>query len=150
MLKWIDIPPVWFAGFLVAGSHIKTYASFGLVLDNSGIDLLAGMLVGAGVILIGLAVMAMRQRKTTIIPHKNPDALVTDGIFKRTRNPIYLGDTLILAGLFVLWGAMLSLALVPIFLWAIEKRFVLPEEDRLRRQFKADFARYAQKTRRWV
>lgn len=150
MLKWIDIPPVWFASFLFAGWHIKTYASFGLVLDNSGIDLLAGMMVGAGVILIGLAVMAMRQRKTTIIPHKNPDALVTDGIFKRTRNPIYLGDTLILAGLFVLWGAMLSLALVPIFLWAIEKRFVLPEEDRLRRQFKADFERYAQKTRRWV
>jgi protein-S-isoprenylcysteine O-methyltransferase Ste14 len=48
------------------------------------------------------------------------------------------------------WGAVLSLPLVPIFLWVIEKRFVLSEEDHLRRKFRADYARYSLKVRRWV
>jgi protein-S-isoprenylcysteine O-methyltransferase Ste14 len=75
---------------------------------------------------------------------------VQSGIFSRTRNPIYIGDALILLGLILYWDAVLALPLVPIFVWIIEKRFVIPEENRLRRKFRADFARYCQKTRRWV
>lgn len=150
MIKWLDIPPFWFVGFLVLGRAVNDYASFGLVLEHAIIDLIAGILVGAWLILIILAVLVMAQKKTTILPHKQAQVMVTDGIFQRTRNPIYLGDTLVLMGLFLLWGAVLALSLVPIFLWTIERRFVLPEEDSLRRKFKADFARYAQKTRRWI
>lgn len=150
MLKWIDIPPVWFLGFAILGWQFNQHATFGLILDSNFIDLLAGIMLGGGVILIVLAVMAMAQNRTTVIPHKDASTLVTSGIFNRTRNPIYLGDGLILLGLFVLLGAVLPLILVPIFLWTIEKRFILPEEDRLRRKFRADFARYVQKTRRWI
>jgi len=44
----------------------------------------------------------------------------------------------------------LSLPLIPIFVWIVEKRFILAEEDRLRRKFRAVFAQYCRKTRRWV
>ena len=81
---------------------------------------------------------------------READRLIQSGIFKRTRNPIYLGDTLILLGLILRWEAVLALPLVPIFLWILEKRFIIPEENRLRRKFRADFARYCQKTRRWI
>ena len=47
-------------------------------------------------------------------------------------------------------SSYLSLPLVPVLLWVLENRFVIPEEDRLRRKFRAEFARYCQKTRRWV
>jgi protein-S-isoprenylcysteine O-methyltransferase Ste14 len=76
--------------------------------------------------------------------------LVQSGIFSRTRNPIYLGDTLVLVGLILNWNAVLALPLVPIFVWVIERRFIIPEENRLRRKFRAEFARYSQKVRRWV
>jgi protein-S-isoprenylcysteine O-methyltransferase Ste14 len=75
---------------------------------------------------------------------------VQSGIFSRTRNPIYLGDALILLGLILRWDAVLSLPLVPIFVWIIEKRFIEPEENCMRRTFRMEFARYCEKTRRWV
>ncbi len=97
-----------------------------------------------------LAVTEMRKRRTTIIPHRDADALVTSGIFKRSRNPIYMGDALILLGLILRWDVPLALPLVPLFVWIIERRFIIPEEGRLRTKFRQDFHRYSEKTRRWV
>lgn len=149
-MKWIDIPPVWLLAALIATWFIGQAQPFNLSLDLPITQLLGGLLVGAGIILMALAVMEMRKQRTTIIPHKVADSLVTSGIFKRTRNPIYLGDAAILAGLALRWDAVLALVLVPIFIWIIEKRFIIPEENMLRRKFRADFAHYEQKTRRWV
>ena len=84
------------------------------------------------------------------MPHETPSFMVQTGIFSRTRNPIYLGDVLLLTGVILKMDAVLSLVLVPVFVWLLEKRFIVPEEDRLRRKFRSDFARYERKTRRWV
>ncbi|MFY9207305.1 MAG: isoprenylcysteine carboxylmethyltransferase family protein [Yoonia sp.] len=149
-MKWIDIPPVWLLAAVIATWFIGHAQPFGLSLDFPITQLLGGLLVGAGIILMALAAMEMHKQRTTIIPHKEADSLVTSGIFKRTRNPIYLGDAAILAGLALRWDAVLALFLVPIFIWIIEKRFIIPEENMLRRKFRADFAHYEQKTRRWV
>ncbi len=96
-----------------------------------------------------LAVSEMRRQRTTVIPHREAEHLVQSGIFKRSRNPIYLGDVLLLAGLILRWDAPLALPLVPVLLWVLERRFVIPEEDRLRRKFRQAFHRYTEKTRRW-
>lgn len=149
-MKWIDIPPVWLLAAVIATWFIGQAQPFGLSLDFPITQLLGGLLVGAGIILMALAAMEMRKQRTTIIPHKEADSLVTSGIFKLTRNPIYLGDAAILAGLALRWDAVLALVLVPIFIWIIEKRFIILEENILRRKFRADFAHYEQKTRRWV
>ena len=92
----------------------------------------------------------MRRHRTTIIPHLQASSLVSTGIFARSRNPIYVGDVLILTGVILRFDAILSLALVPIFVWWIERHFIVPEEDRMRRVFRAEFARYEQKVRRWL
>lgn len=149
-MKWIDIPPVWFAGFVVAGYWLGRVDPFGLSLAGPVTDLLAAAGIGGGLILIALAVWEMRKWRTTVIPHREAGHLVTSGIFKRSRNPIYLGDTLILAGLILRFDAVIALPLVPVFLWLIERRFVLAEEDRLRRRFRTDWARYERDTRRWI
>ena len=151
MLTWIDLPPVWLALFLALAWVQSSWFSFGLSFGAWPVaDVLGGLLVGAGLVLMALAVYEMRRHRTTIIPHRDADRMVQSGIFSRSRNPIYLGDVAILAGLILKWDAVLSLPLVPIFLWFIERHFVIPEEDRLRRKFRADFARYCQKTRRWL
>lgn len=150
MLKWIDMPPVWLLAFLVVAWAQATHYPMGLGFGETWADLLGGLLVGGGLLLIVMAAMEFRRYKTTIVPHETPERLIQSGIFKRSRNPIYLGDALILAGLILRWDAVLSLPLIPVFVWVIEKRFVIPEEDRMRRTFRMDFARYCEKTRRWV
>ncbi|MGJ8622300.1 MAG: methyltransferase family protein [Yoonia sp.] len=149
-MKWIDIPPVWLSLALVITWLVARVQPVFLNLGGPATDLLGGLLVGGGLVLILLAAVEMRKQRTTIIPHQEADHLVTTGIFKRSRNPIYLGDTLILAGLALRWEAPIALLLVPLFMATITARFIVPEEDRLRRKFRADFARYCQSTGRWV
>lgn len=150
MTRFIDIPPVWLALAVACAWAIGRAEPAGLGLGHVAGGLAGGILVGGGLILIALAIWEMRRMRTTVIPHREADRLVTTGIFRRSRNPIYLGDALILAGLILRFDAVLALPLVPLFLWWIERRFVIPEENRLRRRFRADFARYERATRRWI
>ncbi|WP_170460609.1 methyltransferase family protein [Ruegeria arenilitoris] len=149
-MRRIDVPPLWLLGFAVLAWLQGRYLSLGLSLEGGLTDLLSGLLIGGGILLAVLAIVEFRRHRTTVIPHETPTAMVQSGIYKRSRNPIYLGDVLILAGLILRFDAVLSLVLVPVFVWILERRFILPEEDRLRRTFRADFARYERKTRRWI
>lgn len=149
-MKWIDLPPVWLAFAIFLTWWIAELQPASLAVGGPVLDLAGGLLVGGGVVLMLLAFAEMRKRRTTVIPHMEASHLVTTGVFARTRNPIYLGDALVLAGLALRWDAPVALILVPLFIGTITQRFILPEEDRLRRKFRADFARYCQKTRRWV
>lgn len=149
-MKWIDLPPVWLAAFAALAWAQSAHLPAGLDFGGAWADFAGGLCVGAGLILMALAFAEFRRHRTTVIPHQTPARLIQSGIFSRTRNPIYLGDALILLGLILRWDAVLALPLVPIFVWVIERRFVIPEEDRMRREFRADFARYAQKVRRWL
>ena len=149
-MKWIDIPPVWLLLALAITWQISVLQPQALAISHPVLDLLGGLLVGAGLVLMLPAVAEMRRRKTTVIPHLEADALVTTGVFSRSRNPIYLGDALVLAGLALRWDAPVALMLVPLFMATLTPRFIIPEENRLRRKFRADFARYCEKTRRWL
>lgn len=149
-MRWIDVPPVWLIAFAALAWAQARYMALGLSLESGLTDLLSGVLIGGGVLMAVLAIVEFRRHKTTVIPHETPTAMVQTGIYKRSRNPIYVGDVLILAGLILRFDAVLSLVLVPVFVWVLERRFILPEEDRLRRQFRTDFARYERKTRRWI
>lgn len=150
MIKWIDIPPVWLVAAVAIAWVQGTLFPIGLSFGGYWADFAGGILVGGGILLMLLALVEMRKHKTTFVPHRDADVMVSSGIFSRTRNPIYLGDLLVLLGLVLRFDAVLSLALVPILLWVLETRFVIPEENRLRVKFRANFARYCEKTRRWI
>ena len=150
MPRWMNIPPVWLALALVIAYFQARYVHFGLSLSHPITDMVAGLSIGAGVLLMALAVIEMRRQRTTVIPHREADHLVTTGVFKWTRNPIYLGDSLVLLGFILHWDAVLSLAILPIFIMAIDYGFIVHEEDRLRRKFRSDFERYMRDTRRWI
>ncbi len=150
MLRWLDLPPVWLAGALALAWAQARWLPLGLSFGGGWADLAGGLLVGGGLVLIAFAAAEFRRARTTIVPHRQPSEMITTGVYGRTRNPIYLADLMILAGLALYWDAVPSLALVPLLLWVLERRFVLPEEDRLRRTFRADFARYERRVRRWI
>ena len=148
MPKPIDLPPFWLLFSLALVWGLDALVPWG-IFGPSGRT--AGAAVaGIGLFLILGAAAQLAANRTTFIPKRTPSRIVTGGFFRLSRNPIYLGDVLILAGLVLYFDAVLSLVLVPLLLLVLEKRFVVSEENRLRQKFRADFARYCQKTRRWI
>ncbi|MFT6105424.1 MAG: protein-S-isoprenylcysteine O-methyltransferase Ste14 [Paracoccaceae bacterium] len=147
-LKWVDIPPVWLVGFLVLPwAQARLFPE--LTWHHWFISLSAGLLVGAGFVLMGMALIAFRRAQTTPVPHRVPTQLITTGIFGRSRNPIYLGDVLILTGLTLHSGAWICLIFVPVFIWILTDRFIRPEEERLKRTFGNSFVQWSTLTHRW-
>ena len=147
-MKWIDLPPVWLALFVALGwvqAERFPFGSFGGVGDWLG-----ALLVAAGLALAVAAAVELRRARTTIVPHGTPSAIVTSGVYRLSRNPIYLGDALILAGLGLRWDSVLALVLVPVFVAVITARFIRPEEARLRARFAAEFDAWAARVRRWA
>ncbi|MCG3266541.1 isoprenylcysteine carboxylmethyltransferase family protein [Yoonia sp. I 8.24] len=149
-MKWMNIPPVWLGLAAVFAWGIARVQPFALRFGGPVLDLLGGLLVGAGIVLMLLAFIEMRKQHTTIVPHRDASRLVTTGIFRRSRNPIYLGDLLVLAGLCLRWDAPIALVMVGLLQATLTQLFIVPEEDRLRRKFRAEYARYCQNTRRWL
>ena len=106
-------------------------------------------LVAAGCLVVA-AVIEFARVRTTIVPRKAPSGLITSGIFRYSRNPIYLADLLILAGLALLWGSVIGLLLVPVLGWILHVRFIRGEEERLTEAFGEEYLSYCAATRRWI
>lgn len=146
-MKYLDLPPV----YLIAALFVAYWVGQAVPVDLGMPGRLIGMvLLAAGLILIGLALWALIRAKTTPIPREDPNALVATGIFRLSRNPIYLGDALILTGLCIRWDAALALPLVPLFIWFITRRFIEQEEQTLRTAFPDTYPAYLSATRRWL
>lgn len=147
ILAAIDLPPVWLALHLAAVAVLAP--------ASPGVFGAAGALVGKTCIALGLglmlaAIVTMTRHRTTVIPRRDPSALVTTGVFALSRNPIYLADALILLGA-ILWSdAVLALPLLASFVWLIQTRYILDEEARLTLAFGPEFDLWATRTRRWI
>ena len=142
----VDFPPVWLAGFAVAGVLIGRLVP----LNAAAIHIGGGILVGAGIVLMLASVAQMVLARTTFLPGRDPRTLVTGGLFRFSRNPIYLGQVMMLAGLYLYWGAAIALPLVALFVRILQHRFIVPEETLLLERFGPAFEEYAQTTRRWI
>ena len=149
-MRPLDYPPAWLLALGALAWAIGRWDPWGLSLAGPVTDLAAGLLIGGGAVLVGVAARTMRQARTAVMPGREARALVTTGVFRWSRNPIYLGFALVLLG-WILWlDAILALPLLPLFAWVIERRFIGPEEAMLERRFGAAFATWAQGTRRWL
>ena len=83
-------------------------------------------------------------------PVRASTALVEDGPFRFTRNPMYLGLLLVLAGLFVLLGTVSPLIVLPAFFWVLQPRFVVHEEAHMQTHFGTRYEDYRRRVRRWL
>ncbi|GFE63645.1 methyltransferase family protein [Litoreibacter roseus] len=143
-----DLPPLWLLLFLALNWAIAK-----AIPGNPGsrfLDTLSWGLIGIGLLLIGWSALWFWRRKTTIEPHHTPDALIVEGPYKVSRNPIYLAFVIILIGAVIGRGQPLNLVLVPFFFGVLSRRFVLPEEAALRAAFGDEATLYFERTRRWL
>ena len=90
------------------------------------------------------------QASTTVRPGEQSTALVTDGPFRYSRNPMYLGFGVILLGVALLLGSLTPFIVIVVFVVLIERQFIGMEEGMLRQAFGETWDAYARKTRRWI
>jgi protein-S-isoprenylcysteine O-methyltransferase Ste14 len=110
------------------------------------------LLLVLGFVILISAVRLFRKDKTTVNPLSPEQAtkLVTDGIFKYSRNPMYLGMALVLGSIAVFFNLIGGIILVALFCAYITKFQILPEERAMRDLFSDDFDKYTKVTRRWI
>ena len=149
MVKRIIYPPIWLVLGLITIFALNELMP-GVRFTSSLGQIVGGLIIFVGLVLLLLAGGLFKRAGTDLVPFKNVSALVTSGIYRYTRNPMYLGMTAILLGCGITVGAALSLVVAPVFMVIIELRFIRPEEEMLRGLFPQEFPQYCTRVRRWL
>ena len=144
-------PPLIYLGFLLAG-----YGVGQLVSEPSlGLDVglrrgLAFALVIGGLLLDGIAAGTFRRLGTPPEPWKPTTALATDGLYRFSRNPIYVGFGITYAGFALAMDSPVALALLAPCLIVVDRFVIQREEAYLTAKFGAPYQAYQGKVRRWL
>jgi protein-S-isoprenylcysteine O-methyltransferase Ste14 len=153
-MRWLELrvppPAVGLAIALLMWLAALATPSLDFGLPGRGVAVLA---IAAGGVCIGAtAFLQFRKTNTTVNPMtpEASSALVVAGIFRWTRNPMYLGMLVVL----IAWALWLSNALafivLPLFVAYLNRFQILPEERALQARFGAEFERYCRSVRRWL
>ena len=138
-------PPLIFGGLL----------ALGLLLDSDplrfGPASILGIALGAGgVVLIAIALGLFRSSKTRAEPWQPASSLVNRGIYRFTRNPMYLGMVMLSLGVALAFTSLPAAALALAALIIVDRTVVTREEAYLTRRFGQDYLAYKASVRRWL
>ena len=114
------------------------YSCFGLVF------------IALGAVINMSAVRLLQERETTLEFHGTASSLVTDGPFRISRNPVYLGGVLVSLGVAILLGSLIALVFPVTLFWILNGFYVPREETALQTRFGAPYVDYKRKVRRWL
>jgi protein-S-isoprenylcysteine O-methyltransferase Ste14 len=147
-LPW---PPILYVGAVAAAVALHLASPLAFPEWSKPVAALLGVaLLAAGVVLDVAAIRALARARTTVMPHRASEALVTEGPYAFSRNPIYLGNTLALAGLALVFDVPWFLILAPLAALAVQKLAIEREEAHLEARFGPAWRAYAARVRRWV
>ena len=148
----LKVPPVPLAALfalMMYGVSVATPAFTFVIPGRVGIAI--GLALLATVIALA-GVVAFRANKTTVNP-LNPgaaSAVVSSGVYRFSRNPMYLGFLLALAGWAVYLSNAATAVLLPVFVLYMNHLQIKPEERALLAKFGPQFAQYMSHVRRWI
>ncbi len=114
------------------------------------LNLVGFVSVAAGFFIGTSGVLKFRKVKTNIHPFRTADKLVTDGVYQYSRNPMYLGLTLLLVGAWLLLGALSPIIGVLVFIVVSSFWYILGEERMLNGKFGDAYKAYCARVRRWM
>jgi protein-S-isoprenylcysteine O-methyltransferase Ste14 len=148
----LKIPPAMqflvMAGLMWAAARLGSFAVFSNPLRKPAVLVL--LVVGGAFGAAGI--QAFRRARTTIHPHRPENAarLVTRGLYRISRNPMYLGLLLILTAWAMALSNILAFLGPPLFVAGMNRLQIGPEERILRDKFGAAFDDYCRSVRRWL
>jgi protein-S-isoprenylcysteine O-methyltransferase Ste14 len=112
---------------------------------------LTGILpITIGIVLNLTADSILKKYNTTVKPTLDTEALITTGVFRITRNPMYLGFILILLGIAILLGSIWPFVITICFAVVMYSVFILFEEKKLENEFGSKWSEYKNTVRRWI
>lgn len=143
-------PPVY---LLFAAAAIWLLAGFApLATTNAGWPVWVGTtLIATGVAADLAAAWQFRRHATTINPlaPEKTTAIVTEGLFQLSRNPMYVGMLCILTGLVFMFRALSPLIVLPVFVWIVTRFQIVVEEQALLAKFGDEYRNYTLRVPRW-
>lgn len=142
-------PPLVFLSGLIVGG-ILSWLFPSPILPKT-VSIVAGVLFAlAGIVFIVLPIAQMRRARTNVHPWKPTTAIVDDGVYAFSRNPIYLGMTLIYLGVSFLFNSFWFLPPLALVLFVVHNGVILREEKYLTRKFGDEYLNYKSRVRRWI
>ena len=114
--------------------------------------LLFAVVLIAGIVIALMGVLAFRRAGTTVdprTPHQT-NSLVVNGVYRYTRNPMYVGFLMILAAWWIYLGSVFAALLLPLYVLYMNRFQIKPEERHMRDLFGDQFNQYAERVRRWL
>ncbi len=111
--------------------------------------------LGIALLVIGLVLniwsdQIFKKAKTTVNPFERSSRLVTEGPYRFSRHPMYLGMVVILIGLAVVLGSVTPVPVIPAFTWLVADRFMCVEEKAMEGTFGQTYRAYRRRVRRWI
>lgn len=143
----IMFPPLLYLLVLVLGITVSN--SFPIVQPLAGQMPVGTLLVFAGTLIVVLAARQLNKHNTTINPSGATTAIVDGGIFRLSRNPMYLSFTLMYIGISMLLTAWFNGVLLIPLLLLVQEGIIKREERYLLRKFGDRYAAYRASVRRW-
>ena len=144
------IPPPLVA--LTFGFLINYTKNFFPKIEISNDLFISSFMIIIGLIIMLSAIILFKKYQTTITPliPSNATKLITDGIYKFSRNPMYLGLLLVLLGISIILNPIGGLFLIPLFILYLNFFQIIPEENAMVDLFKGEFLEYKENVRRWI
>ncbi|MEL7322615.1 MAG: isoprenylcysteine carboxylmethyltransferase family protein [Pseudomonadota bacterium] len=148
----LRVPPVLQALVCGAISWGTSYLAPFLAFSGWWLLAFAGLFLAIGAIILVLAVRAFVRARTTVNPLSPDDAdtLVTNGLYRLSRNPMYLAMACLLVGAAFLIGNLAAFIGPVLFVWVMTELQIKPEERALHSKFGEAFLAYSRRTRRWI
>jgi protein-S-isoprenylcysteine O-methyltransferase Ste14 len=145
-------PPLLYIGACVIALLLDDYVVTAPLIDPKGlVAFIAGAMIAVGAVAINVwAIQTLMWHYGPQNRHESQDHLVTDGPYRYSRNPIYLGYTLLMVASGLILGNGWLLIAAPIAALLTTLIAIRYEELRLLMRFGVDFERYCQRTRRWI
>jgi protein-S-isoprenylcysteine O-methyltransferase Ste14 len=143
------LPPVVFLGALVAMGALHQLVPGSEVVPEPW-NQLGWVPFGLGFAVAFWVKFRFDRADTPIRPFESSTALVTDGLFAWSRNPVYVAMIAALAGIAVVLGTPTPFLVIPVFAWIIRRRFIEAEEPTLEAAFGDQYRAYKARVRRWL
>lgn len=146
--KFIHPPVVTMFFIIIAislGIFVPLISKLSIMIQNIGFGFVViGFLIGLS------AFLEFRKAKTTILPHGSASNIISSGIFRFTRNPIYLGFLFMVIGFPLNFGYIWGIIIAPFFVVTMNRLVIEKEEAYLEKKFGEQYTNYKSSVRRWL